>query len=153
MLFANPRTYPEEAIKLMRNSYLPNMIDQLRESLLVEIRISEVRNGVNALMFPDFKARFLDKLDSWVKAFAFPLPKELAEIPGIFTSVSETEVFFMLARIAVGEEMTPERILEYLSKYAALLPKKIVDDCLDNYNRAMAVIDKVDGIQLKLQFG
>ena len=32
--------------------------------------------------------------------------------------------------------------------------KKIcVDDCLDNYNRAMAVIDKVDGIQLKLQFG
>lgn len=150
LLFANPKTSPEEAIRIIRNFDKWSPIDILLEFLQEELkRISQI--DLYDFKEPKIRNLFFDKSLFWIKAFSCPTPEEIIEVALIFTNIPEIIFFNLIERVVSDDSMPPQKIIDYLTKYSSILPRKNIDALLDLYNLRMVAESSSDSIQLKFQ--
>lgn len=113
-------------------------------------RISQI--DLDNLKDTNFRKLFYNKYFSWIKTFSCPTTKEIAEIARIFKSISEDVLLDQIALAVCDDNMPPQKIIDYLTKYSSILPtRKNIDALLDLYNLRMVAESSSDSIQLKFQ--
>jgi len=152
ILFLNPNTYPDEAMKFIRISPLPEIMHLLRKSLLAEIEKSTQKDDDQMSIAKDFEVRFFNKLRHWIKAFGCPTFDELTEISRVYPIIGFAEIQEILQAIVGEEGSSLDIIIDYLKKYCSFLTYKEIDYFLDVYNCRKQLIKLLDGIQLKIAF-
>lgn len=153
LLYANPNTYPEEAIRILHNLNLWLTFDQLIESLQAEVKKAAQIN-LDDFKESNIRKLFFDKFFFWVKAFSCPTPEEITEIAKIFTKIPEIIFLNEIERAVLDFKMPFPKICDYLKKYSSLMTHQQINVFLDIYNKKVK-IDSLNtfqnNIQLKIQ--
>lgn len=140
LLYANPSTSPEEAIRILRNHDLWLTIDQLLQSLHVEVKkIAQI--DLDDFKVANVRLLLYNKSISWIRAFSCPTPLEINEIANLYPNIPGFLLLTQIERIVTEGNMPPHIIIDYLTKYAFLLPPGKTDFLLDLYNYKIAEVN------------
>lgn len=133
LLFALPNTSTEEAHRILMNLSLLKSIDQVIESLFIEL------NQITGILFcnktkENIQDLILSKLISWSRIFYFPTLNELSEITCHY-KLSRKEFLKEVLKSLISEELPSPQLLDFLKKYNADLTFYQIDEILDFYNK------------------
>lgn len=150
LLYANPSTSPEEAIRILRNHNLWLTIDQLLQSLQIEVKkIAQI--DLDDFKVANVRLLLYNKSVSWIRAFSCPTPTEINEIAKLYPNIPEFLLLTQVERIVTEGNMPPHIIIDYLTKYTFMLSPGKTDFLLDLYNYKIAAINSSNQNQINEQ--
>lgn len=136
-LFANPYTLPEEARRIMNSLDEWTSVDQLVNSLKIEV---EKISQLNFSAFDEAKVQnpFVGKTFSWAYVFSCPTLREVQEVEKLFQTLPKNFLLDHLLIAVCDDRMPSQKIVDYLLNYISALSVETTDYLLDMFKAKSA---------------